>query len=173
MSLCQERLEREGFFPSQERIAQARKAITSQCTKRSPGRWLEKCLRLGHFSKALKCVGTLFDNGLLVTYVKFWVNNSNVFPKLNNLKIFPRTGLKTKAQTTAERTLPYCCGWTTHALVTLLCGNILNLNTFLYNPFFFIAEENISMTIIIIKNLSYIVKGEKSFVKKYINPLDI
>lgn len=30
----------------------------------------------------------------------------------------------------------------------------------------FIAEENVSMTILIIKYLSYIVKGEKKFCKK-------
>jgi len=109
LTLCQEKLEREGFFPSQERIAQAKKAIASQCAEHSPGRWLEKYLR-PQPSKALERVGTFFDNGRPDTYLKLRLSNMNVLSKDNNLKIFPRTRLKTKAQTTEERTPLSCCG---------------------------------------------------------------
>lgn len=104
---------RGGNFSKSGRIAQARKAITSLWSKQMT------CVR-PQSSKALKRVGTLFDNGWLVTFLIYKLTTWTLFPQDNNLQFFATSRLKAEITDSCRIRLPCCCGWTTLIVIFML-----------------------------------------------------
>jgi len=88
---------RGGNFSKWGRMAPARKVITSHWSKQMT--WLRP-----QSSKALKCVGTLFDSGWLVTFLIYELITGTLFlPRQQPTIFFARSRLKTEITDNCRR----------------------------------------------------------------------